>query len=118
MGIDGWLGGILGGATAAVMRGWFVAGWAAGTAFIAAHVGRMVLENGAGLGGYGQVVEWLKYETGYLVVVTVCAIFARDLTLGSVFEMLMILLYSLMGFELLYIHVSPIDVLKGGAVSL
>ena len=57
MGIDGWVGGILGGAAAAVMRGWFVAGLAAGTAVLAAHFGGLVFENVAGLGGYGQLVE-------------------------------------------------------------
>ena len=54
LGGDDRVGGILGGAAAAVMRGWFVAGWAAGTAVLAAHVGGLVFEDGAGLGGYGQ----------------------------------------------------------------
>ena len=53
LGIDGWVGGILGGAAAAVMRGWLVAGWAAETAVLAAHVGGLMFENEAGLGGYG-----------------------------------------------------------------
>ena len=59
--IDGWVGGILGGAAAAVTGGWFVAGWAAGTAVLAAHVGGLKFGNGAGLGGYGQLVECLRY---------------------------------------------------------
>ena len=60
LGVGGWVGGILGGAAAAVMRGWFVAGWAAGTAVLAAHVGGLVFVNRVGLGGYGQLVEWLR----------------------------------------------------------
>ena len=58
LGVAGWGGGILGGAAAAVMGGWFVAGWAAGTAVLAAHSGGLVFENGAGLGGYSLLVEW------------------------------------------------------------
>ena len=45
LGIDGWVGGVLGGAAAAVMRGRFVAGWAAGTAVLAAHFSGLVFEN-------------------------------------------------------------------------
>ena len=55
------------------------------------------------------------YGAGYLVVVTVCAVFEGELTLDPVLEM-MILFCSMMGFELLYIHVSPKNVHKGGAV--
>ena len=59
-GIYGWVGGILGGAAAAMMRGWFVAGWAAGTAVLAAHVGGLVFESAAELGAYSQVVKLLR----------------------------------------------------------
>lgn len=53
------------------------------------------------------------YGARYLVVVTVCAIFVGQLTLDFVLEM-MILLYYMMGFELLYILVSLKNVHKGG----